>query len=67
MSYHLEGDLLEVWTCQILCPCWLGQVPDGDGTCKSIKTWHVTKAQVDGVDVSSTYHRRGQSHSWQSA
>jgi hypothetical protein len=31
MSYHLEGDLLEVCTCKILCPCWVGEVPDGDG------------------------------------
>ena len=53
MSYHLEGDLLEVCTCKILCPCWVGEVPDGDGTCQSINSWHVRKGKVNGVDVSN--------------
>ena len=51
MSYQLEGDLLEVCTCKILCPCWVGEIPDGDGTCDSINSWHVRKGQVNGVDV----------------
>ena len=53
MSYQLEGDLLEVCTCQILCPCWVGEKPDGDGTCQSINSWHVRKGQINGVDVSN--------------
>src|SRR5262245_59537515 len=32
MAYTLEGQLLEVCTCNILCPCWVGEDPDG-GTC----------------------------------
>lgn len=53
MSYHLEGDLLEVCTCKILCPCWVGETPDGDGTCQSINSWHVRKGNVNAVDVSN--------------
>ncbi|MFI5019627.1 MAG: DUF1326 domain-containing protein, partial [Dongiales bacterium] len=33
MGYRLEGDLLEVCDCNILCPCWVGEDPD-NGTCR---------------------------------
>ena len=44
MAYQLEGKLLEVCTCKILCPCWVGEDPDGDGTCLSVNSWHIDKA-----------------------
>lgn len=50
MAYQLEGRLLEVCTCNILCPCWVGEDPDG-GTCDGTLAWHVEKGNVDGVDV----------------
>ena len=28
MGYHLEGRLLEVCDCRVLCPCWIGEDPD---------------------------------------
>ena len=52
MAYELEGALLEVCTCNILCPCWVGEDPDNDGTCQSIMAWHFDKGTIDGVDVS---------------
>src|SRR5579862_8343464 len=52
MAYDLEGQLLEVCTCKILCPCWVGEDPDGDGTCQSVNSWHIDKGQINGVDVS---------------
>jgi hypothetical protein len=51
MSYHLEGRLLEVCNCRVLCPCWIGEDPDF-GTCDTIIAWHFDKGTVDGVDVS---------------
>ncbi len=51
MAYDLEGALLEVCTCNILCPCWVGEDPD-NGTCQSIMAWHFDKGTIDGVDVS---------------
>jgi len=51
-TYDLEGQLLEVCTCNILCPCWVGEDPDGDGTCDSILGWKVDRGTVQGVDVS---------------
>lgn len=52
MGYSLEGTLLEVCTCNILCPCWVGEDPDGDGTCDSVMAWHVDQGTVNGTGVS---------------
>jgi len=52
MAYSLEGTLLEVCTCNILCPCWVGEDPDGDGTCDSVMAWHVDEGTVNGTGVS---------------
>jgi hypothetical protein len=51
MAYRLEGTLLEVCTCNAICPCWVGQDPDG-GTCEGVMAWHFDKGVVDGTDVS---------------
>lgn len=50
MSYHLEGRLLEVCNCKVLCPCWIGEDPD-HGTCDAIVAWHIDRGTVDGIDV----------------
>jgi hypothetical protein len=50
MSYHLEGRLLEVCNCNVLCPCWIGEDPD-NGTCDTIIAWRIDKGTVDNVDV----------------
>ncbi len=50
MAYRLEGSLLEVCTCKILCPCWVGEDPDL-GDCKSALAWHFDEGTIDGVDV----------------
>ena len=51
MAYEVEGRLLEVCTCKILCPCWVGEDPD-NGTCDGLLVWKVEKGNVNGVDVS---------------
>jgi len=50
MAYSVEGQLLEVCTCNILCPCWVGEDPDLD-YCDGLLGWHVDKGKVEGVDV----------------
>ena len=50
-TYTLEGRLLEVCTCAAICPCWVGEDPDG-GTCDSALAWYVDSGTVRGVDVS---------------
>jgi hypothetical protein len=49
--YTIEGRLLEVCTCGALCPCWVGEDPDG-GTCDSVLGWRVDQGTIEGVDVS---------------
>ncbi|QLH40272.1 MAG: DUF1326 domain-containing protein [Defluviicoccus sp.] len=51
MAYTLEGDLLEVCDCKVLCPCWIGEDPD-NGTCESALAYRILAGQIDGVDVS---------------
>jgi hypothetical protein len=51
MSYHLEGRLLEVCNCNVLCPCWIGEDPD-NGTCDSALAYRFDTGTIDGVDVS---------------
>ena len=50
MPYHLEGRLLEVCDCRVLCPCWIGEDPD-NGTCDSVLAYHFDKGTIDGLDV----------------
>jgi hypothetical protein len=49
-GYQLEGSLLEVCDCNTLCPCWIGEDPDG-GTCQSVVAYHLDKGKIRGVDV----------------
>ncbi len=51
MSYEIEGRLLEVCTCNVLCPCWVGEDPDFK-TCDTVIAWGIEKGTIEGVDVS---------------
>ena len=50
-TYSLKGTLLEVCSCGVLCPCWIGEDPDG-GECFSVVGYHFDTGQIRGVDVS---------------
>ena len=50
-TYDVEGRLLEVCSCEVICPCWVGEDPDG-GTCDSALAWHVDSGTIEGTDVS---------------
>jgi hypothetical protein len=49
--YSLQGTLIEACSCNVLCPCWIGEDPDG-GECFAIVAWHIDSGQVTGIDVS---------------
>ena len=51
MGYSIEGDLLEVCSCNVLCPCWIGEDPDG-GECRGTIAYRINSGEVDGVDMS---------------
>jgi hypothetical protein len=50
-GYQLEGSLLEVCSCDVLCPCWIGEDPD-QGTCDAVIAYHFDRGAIRGVDVS---------------
>ena len=50
MGYNIDGQLLEVCDCNVLCPCWIGENPD-NGTCQGTIAWHIQRGTIDGVDV----------------
>ena len=49
--YSLEGSLLEACSCNVLCPCWIGEDPDL-GDCRSFLAYHISSGRVQGIDVS---------------
>lgn len=51
MAYRLEGRILEVCDCNVLCPCWIGEDPD-NGTCDAVLAHRIDKGTIEGVDVS---------------
>jgi len=50
-GYLLEGTLLEACSCNVLCPCWIGEDPD-EGTCEGMLAYHFNKGQIEGLDIS---------------
>ena len=48
--YDLQGTLLEACSCGVLCPCWIGEDPDG-GACDAFVAYHFDAGTVRGVDV----------------
>lgn len=50
-SYTLEGSLLEACSCEVLCPCWIGEDAD-HGTCEAFNAYHLDSGVIRGVDVS---------------
>ncbi len=50
MGYHLEGSILEVCDCQVLCPCWVGEDPDG-GICNTAMAWHFDRGVINNIEV----------------
>lgn len=49
-GYELDGTLLEACSCGVLCPCWIGEDPDG-GKCDAFNAYHFDSGTIGGVDV----------------
>lgn len=49
--YSLTGTLLEACSCGTLCPCWIGEDPDG-GSCDAFNAYHFDEGTIRGIDVS---------------
>jgi hypothetical protein len=49
--YSLHGTLIEACSCNVNCPCWIGEDPDL-GECFAIVAYGIERGQVGKVDVS---------------
>jgi hypothetical protein len=49
--YALEGTLIEACSCNVNCPCWIGEDPDL-GECFAIIAYGIEQGRIRDVDVS---------------
>jgi hypothetical protein len=49
--YTLEGSLIEACSCNVNCPCWIGEDPDL-GECFAIIAYGIERGRIRDVDVS---------------
>jgi hypothetical protein len=49
--YSLEGTLIEACSCNVNCPCWIGEDPDL-GECFAIVAYGIERGHVRDLDVS---------------
>jgi uncharacterized protein DUF1326 len=51
MAYRLQGSILAVCACKVLCPCWIGEDPD-PGTCDSTVAYYIDTGSVKRLPAS---------------
>ncbi len=51
IAYSLQGTLIEACSCNVNCPCWIGEDPDL-GECFAIIAYGLERGKVGEVDVS---------------
>ena len=51
LVYQLEGTLIEACSCNVNCPCWIGEDPDL-GECFAIIAYGIERGQIGDLDVS---------------
>jgi hypothetical protein len=49
--YSLEGTLIEACSCDVNCPCWIGEDPDL-GSCYAIVAYGIERGHIRDLDVS---------------
>lgn len=49
--YSLQGTLIEACSCNVNCPCWIGEDPDL-GECFAIVAYGIERGQIGELDVS---------------
>ena len=48
--YDMRGLFYEACDCFTVCPCWVGNSPDG-GECTGVFAWEIEAGTIDGIDV----------------
>lgn len=53
MAWQMNTEMMELCSCNLLCPCFLGPAGEPDqGWCSGALVFNVEQGSVDGVDVS---------------
>jgi hypothetical protein len=52
MAWHLSGVDYGPCSCDVGCPCILGETIADRGWCSAVRLWDIHSGEVDGVDVS---------------
>jgi hypothetical protein len=50
-AYSFTGTLIEACSCNVLCPCWIGEDPDL-GDCRTFLSFHIDSGRIRQTDVS---------------
>jgi hypothetical protein len=50
--YSFTGSLIEACSCNVLCPCWIGEDPDL-GDCRTFLSFHIDSGRIKTMDVSN--------------
>src|SRR5215218_1686756 len=54
MAWHITGTDLGPCSCDIGCPCILGEMEGDRGWCSAVRLYDIHSGEVDGIDVSGT-------------
>lgn len=52
MAWNVTGNWVELCSCKILCPCWLGPAQPDQGWCSGAWVFDIQQGNADGVDLS---------------
>jgi hypothetical protein len=54
MAWHVSGQMHEVCSCKMLCPCWFGPAEPDQGWCSGALIFDVRQGEADGIDLSGS-------------
>ena len=54
MAWHITGTDLGPCSCDVGCPCILGETEGDRGRCSAVRLYDIHRGNVEGVDVSGT-------------
>ncbi len=54
MAWHITGIDFGPCSCDIGCPCILGEMEGDRGWCSAVRLYDIHSGEVDGMDVSGT-------------
>lgn len=52
MAWHITGTDLGPCSCDIGCPCILGELEADRGWCSAVRLYDIHRGDIDGIDVS---------------